>query len=300
MTIEGQYAGFTLELRDPGIACIRFAREAGTYNGFTAAMKRDLTDLVYELNIRPDTRILLFMGSNGAFCGGDDVKSYYDDRHWEQARGRNLATERRLDELGLYDRLRFGSQKLTTAIHELDLITIAAIDGVCIQSALTLALACDFRIASTAARIGSATLRFGFMPDENGHYMLVRQLGVSKALEFLFDNRILSGEEALDWGLVNAVVSPEALEERAMAMATRYAQGPQVAMRMLKRALYRAAETDFQAAADDIALRTAITDHNPDAAEGVAAWVEKRKPVFNQGEKAHAQVYKPGQGVVSD
>ena len=298
MEIEGRYAGFTLEIRDPGIAWIRFEREPGTYNGFTGAMKRDLTDLLYELTIRPDTRVIVFTGSNGAFSAGDDVKGAYSEKSWEEARTRNITAERRLDEVGLNARLRFGSQKLTAALHETDIITIAAINGVCIQSALTLALCCDFRIASESARLGSGTLRFGFLPDENGHYALVRQIGVSKTLEFLFNNMIVGAREALDWGLVNEVVGDEALEARVMELATRYAQGPQVAMRMLKRAVYAAADMTFHQAAEDIALRTAISDHNPDASEGVSAWIERRQPRFNEGRKGDANSYAPGRGVL--
>ena len=300
MGIEGRYAGFTLELRDPGIAWIRFEREKGTFNGFTPSMKHDLTLLLYELNMRPETRVVVFTGANDAFCAGDDVKHYYDEKHKAEARNRHYVDERRLDQLGLTGRLRLASQKLTTAVYDLDLITISAINGICIQSALSLALACDFRIASRKAKIGSGTLRFGFQPDENGHYLLVRQIGVSKTLDFLINSRIVSGEEALQWGLVNEVVDHEGIEARAMEMATSIAEGPMVATRLLKRAIYRAYESDFQTSAEDIALRTAISDHDPDAVEGVAAWIEKRKPEFNQGAKAQGTHYRPGIGMVSD
>lgn len=297
MRIEGQYAGFTLDIREPGIAWIRFERPKGTLNGFTAAMKRDLVDAVHELNFRPDMRVIVFTGANGAFSGGDDFKNYYGEEHWRDgARSRNLLSERRLDEVGLYGRIRLASQKLTSAVYETDLITIAAIDGVCIQSALSVALACDFRLASPKARIGSGTLRFGFQPDENGHYLLVRQIGVSRTLDFLINSRLLDGREALEWGLINEVVESDAIDDRAMEMATRIAAGPMAATRMLKRAVYRAYEQDFAGAAEDIALRTAITDHNPDTAEGVAAWIEKRTPQFNAGPEDTHGAYRPGLG----
>ncbi|MGK2911451.1 MAG: enoyl-CoA hydratase/isomerase family protein [Sphingobium sp.] len=308
MTLEGQYAGFTLELRDPGIAWIRFDRAEGTFNGFTSPMKRDLIDTIHELNFRPDTRVIVFTGANNAFCAGDDVKNYYDEKHWQEgegARGRNLLSERRLDGVGLTGRLRLVSQKLTQAVYETDLITIAAIDGACIQSALSLALACDFRIATPNAKIGSGTLRFAFQPDENGHYLLVRQIGVARTLDFLINSRIVSGDEALEWNLVNEVVPQDAIEERAMAMATKIAEGPMAATRMLKRAVYRAYEQDFAGAGEDIALRTAITDHHSDVAEGMSAWIEKRKPRFNGSTEPEdgagpKQVYRSGVGLVTE
>jgi 2-(1,2-epoxy-1,2-dihydrophenyl)acetyl-CoA isomerase len=144
-----------------------------------------------------------------------------------------------------------------------------------------LALSCDFRIASTDARLGSGTLRFGLMPDEGGQYLFVQLLGVAKAMDFLMRNRIVSAEEALDLGLVHEVVPPEQLMDRTLDLARELAEGPQVAMRMLKRSIYVAAETSFAHALDDIAARTAVTDHHPDAREGMAAFREKRKARFN-------------------
>ena len=93
--------------------------------------------------------------------------------------------------------------------------------------------------------------------------------------------RIISASEAHTLGLVHTVVPEVELEAEAMALATELASGPQVAMRMLKRSLYNATEQPWAAALDDIAARTAITDHHPDAREGVAAFKEKREPKFN-------------------
>jgi 2-(1,2-epoxy-1,2-dihydrophenyl)acetyl-CoA isomerase len=170
---------------------------------------------------------------------------------------------------------------LNTAVRDLDKISIAAVNGFAIQTGLSLALSCDFRIASSGARLGSGTLRFGLMPDEGGQYLLVQLLGVAKAMDFLMRNRIVTAPEALELGLVHEVVPSEQLLERALELARELAQGPQVAMRMLKRSIYIAAETSFAHALDDIAARTAVTDHHPDAREGMAAFREKRRARFN-------------------
>jgi 2-(1,2-epoxy-1,2-dihydrophenyl)acetyl-CoA isomerase len=119
------------------------------------------------------------------------------------------------------------------------------------------------------------------MPDEGGQFLLVQLIGVAKTMDFLMRNRIVGAEEALALGLVHEVVAPDALEPRAMELARELAEGPQVAMRLLKRSIYVAAETTFAHALDDIAARTAVTDHHPDAREGVAAFQQKRKPRFN-------------------
>ena len=167
-------------------------------------------------------------------------------------------------------------------MRNLDKLTIAAVNGVAIQTGLSLALACDFRIASTEAMLGSATLRFGFLPDEGGQFLLVQLIGVAKTMDFLMRKRIVSAAEALELGLVHEVVPPSELMLRAMDLARELAEGPQVAMRMLKRSIYNAAEMTFAQALDEIAAKTAVSDHHPDAAEGVKAFQEKRAPRFNR------------------
>lgn len=166
-------------------------------------------------------------------------------------------------------------------LGSIDKLTIAAINGPAIQTGLSLALCCDFRIGSTQARLGSATLRFALLPDEGGHALLVQHLGLAQALDFVLRKRIVDADAALRLGLLNEVVAPEALLDTAMALAVELADGPQVAMRMLKRSLYIAAESTFAQALDDIAVRTAVTDHHPDARDGGRSFREKRAPKFN-------------------
>ncbi len=166
-------------------------------------------------------------------------------------------------------------------MRALDKLTIAAINGVAIQTGFSLALCCDFRIAAAGAKLGSATLRFGLLPDEGGQHLLVQHLGLARALDFLMRKRIVSAEEACDLGLVHEVVKPDALESSAMALARELAEGPQVSMRLLKRSVYNAAELTWDQALDEIAAKTAVSDHHPDAREGVAAFRDKRAPRFN-------------------
>jgi 2-(1,2-epoxy-1,2-dihydrophenyl)acetyl-CoA isomerase len=184
--------------------------------------------------------------------------------------------------LGTYNGLRALSQPLNVAVRSLDKLTVAALNGVAIQTGLSLALACDFRIASDDARLGSATLRFGLLPDEGGQFLLVQLLGVAKAMDFLMRKRIVSAAEALELGLVHEVVPADELLDRAMELARELAAGPQVAMRMLKRSIYNAAEMTFAQSLDEIAAKTAVTDHHPDAQEGVRAFREKSSPRFNR------------------
>jgi 2-(1,2-epoxy-1,2-dihydrophenyl)acetyl-CoA isomerase len=276
----GSFRGFEVALHDPGIGLITF-NQPDRLNGMTQGMKRDLVEVLTEAQMDDTVRVLVLTGSGKAFSAGDDISGHSLDGSGAAHQlvpdiGRGHA-----DPIGTYSALRSISQRLNWTVRELDKLTIAAINGFAIQTGMSLALSCDFRIASEDARIGSGTLRFGLMPDEGGQYLLVRLLGVAKAMDFLMRNRIVSGKEALELGLVHEVVPPDGLLDRALELARELAEGPQVAMRMLKRSIYNAAEMSFAGALDDIAAKTAVTDHHPDAREGIAAFREKRRARFN-------------------
>ncbi len=276
----GSFRGFEVTLEDPGIARIRF-NEPERLNGMTQPLKRDLVETLLQAQFDDAVRVVVFMGSGRAFSAGDDLSGGSRRRSDRQALLPDIPPGHGTP-IGTYDGLRGLSQPVNLGVRNLDKLTIAAIEGYAIQTGFSLALACDFRIASTTARMGSATLRFGLLPDEGGQYLLVQHLGVAGAMDFLMRKRIVSGSEALELGLVHEVVAPEKLEERALELARELAFGPQVAMRMLKRSIYNAAELSFEQSLDEIAAKTAVTDHHPDAREGVRAFREKGSPKFNQ------------------
>jgi len=264
-----------VENRDGGILLVTFDRPA-RMNALTQAIKRDLIELMTQAQMDDAVRVVVFAGEGRAFCAGDDLGAYEHDAPETVPKiGAGHATP-----LGTANALRVYSQGLNLAIRNLDKITIAAIDGPAIQTGLSLALSCDFRIGGPNAKLGSATLRFGLMPDEGGHFLLVQHLGLARALDFLLKKRIVNADEALALGLLNEI-SDDPLA-RALALAEEMANGPQAAMRMLKRSVYNAAEQSFAHALDDIAIRTAVTDHHPDAKEGASAFREKRPPAFNR------------------
>ena len=282
----GNYTGFNLTLDESGpargLARIEF-NTPERLNGMTSGIKRDLIEAVTQAQMDNAVRVLMFIGQGRAFCAGDELGGYTDPLP-DDAASQALAPQLPAGHdstMGTYNGLRTVSQELNTRIRQLDKLTIAAINGVAIQTGFSLALACDFRIASSSARLGSATLRFGLLPDEGGQYLVVRALGLSQAMDFFMRKRILSAAEAHELGLVHEVVAPDELENATRALAAELAQGPQVAMRMLKRSLYNAAELPWNAALDDIASKTAVVDHHPDAQEGVSAFKEKREASFN-------------------
>ena len=275
----GTFTGFDLEIREPGIAWFQF-NSPERLNGMTTAIKRDLIEAVTQAQMDNQVRVLVFTGTGRAFCAGDDLKAY---------RGAELGGDPLVDpippghdnELGTYNGLRTISQALNTAVRNLDKLTVCAINGVAIQTGFSLALSCDFRLAADTARMGSATLRFGLLPDEGGQYLLVQAMGVAKTMDFLMRKKIVTAEEALELGLVHEVVPADELESATMAFASELANGPQVSMRLLKRSVYKAAELSWEQSLDEIAAKTAISDHHSDAKEGVTAFHEKRSAEFN-------------------
>lgn len=277
MLQQGTFRGFDVAIQPPGIALIRF-NQPERLNGSTQDIKRDLVETLIQAQMDDAVRVVVITGSGRAFCAGDDMT------------GRPLPDAPALvppiyhghrEPIGTYNGLRHLSQPVQVAIRNLDKLCIAAVNGLAIQTGLSLALACDFRIASDQARLGSATLRFGLLPDEGGQFLLVQLMGVAKTMDFLMRKRIVTAAEALNLGLVHEVVPHEDLLPRAMALATELANGPQVSMRLLKRSIYNAAEMTFAHALDEIAAKTAISDHHPDAREGSSAFREKREPHFN-------------------
>lgn len=276
----GNFTGFEISLREPGIAWFQF-NTPERLNGMTTAIKRDLIEATTQAQMDNAVRVLVFTGSGRAFCAGDDLKAYRSAELGGTPLVPNIPSGHDSG-IGTYNGLRTISQRVNSTIRNIDKLTIAAINGVAIQTGFSLALSCDFRIASSSARMGSATLRFGLLPDEGGQYLLVQLMGLSKTLDFLMRKKIVSADEALSLGLVNEVVAPEDLEDRALEFARELANGPQVSMRLLKRSVYNAAELSWEQALDEIAAKTAISDHHPDAREGVTAFHEKREPKFNE------------------
>lgn len=273
---QHDYNGFDTSLTDRGILTITFNQPA-SMNASTIPMKRDLIELLTQAQMDDAVRVLVFTGQGKAFWAGDNLMSYNADSggHMPPIDGGHH------NEISTYNGLRTISQAVNTAVRNLDKLTIAAINGFAIQTGFSFALACDFRVAARSARMGSATLRFGLLPDEGGQWLLVQHLGVAKAMEFLMRKRIIDGDEAAQLGLVNEVVDDEQLLVAAMELATELADGPQVAMRMLKRSVHLAASLTWDQSLDEIATKTAVTDHLPDAKEGGAAFREKRQPTFN-------------------
>jgi 2-(1,2-epoxy-1,2-dihydrophenyl)acetyl-CoA isomerase len=276
--IEGPYQGFDLEVRPDGVGVITFNRPE-RLNAMSFGTKRDLSEVLTLAQFDDTIRVVVLTGTGRGFVAGVDNKRTGEP---EPPTISHEPPAHRKAQISTYERLHHFAQEPIRALRRLDKVTIAAVNGYAIQLGLSIVLACDFAVAARSARLGSATLRMGWQPDEGGHWLLVEHLGVKRALDFVLRKSIVSGEEAERLGLVNEVVDDDRVLDRALELAAELAAGPQVSIRLLKRAVYNAASLSFDQAGDDIATKTALSDAHPDAKAGSEAFYARRTPEFNE------------------
>ena len=170
--------------------------------------------------------------------------------------------------------------EVSRLLHEIPKPTIAAIPGAAAGAGLSIALACDMRIAAEGAKITTAFAKVGLSGDFGGSWFLTRLVGTAKARELYYLSDVILAEEAQRIGMVNRVVSPDALADEARTLALRLASGPRIALGFMKRNLTLAETEPLGCALDQEALnhsRTAVTEDHREAAK---AFVEKRAPQF--------------------
>ncbi|MBW1782298.1 MAG: enoyl-CoA hydratase/isomerase family protein [Deltaproteobacteria bacterium] len=210
-----------------------------------------------------DLRCLIITGSGKSFCAGADFKSGLFE-----SRGR-LPHEILMDAYGPF-----------LAIEQLEMPTIAAMNGHAIGGGFGLALICDIRIANRHSKYGANFARLGLHAGMAVSYMLPRIVGLPLANELLFTGRLISGERAAEIGLANYAVKGDQVVEKAWELAEEIATSAPVAVRMIKQAIYRGIQWDPCSAGETDALYQSRTFEMADAKEGIAALLENRKPVF--------------------
>jgi 2-(1,2-epoxy-1,2-dihydrophenyl)acetyl-CoA isomerase len=166
------------------------------------------------------------------------------------------------------------------AIRALEKPVIAAVNGAAAGAGLSLACACDIRIASEAAAFVPAFIGIGLVPDSGGSWHVERLLGYARAFEWMASNRKLSATEALGWGLVSEVVPADALAARAAELAGEWAERPTAGVGMTKRLLDGARGRTLEQQLELEAQLQSAATHTSDFREGVDAFLEKRAPRF--------------------
>ena len=257
---------FQINVTD-GIAVLTLNRPE-RLNALTKAMLTGLRTHLVSLAEDPSIGCVVLTGAGKAFCSGGDVRAQ------AAAAGQTKETpEHRTDQLR-------ASMEASRLLHDMPKPTIAMLNGVAAGAGMSLALACDLRIACTSARMTTAFAKVGLSGDYGGTYFLTQLVGPSKARELYLTADILDSAQLLALGLVTKVVPDADLTAETMALAYRFASGPRVAYRYIKRNLNVAEEGDLGKSLDSEAYGMLRCRESADHAEAAKAFVEKRAPMF--------------------
>lgn len=240
-------------------------------NALSGAMLKGIDIALADAERSPDVGCVVLTGAGEAFCSGGDVKGMAERN---AGRGPQLSLDERIHAQ------RLSQRKSAGRLYEMPKPTIAAIPGGAAGAGLSLAMACDFRIASEAAIFTTAFARVGFSGDYGGTFFMTRLIGSAKARELYFLSEKIDAKHAERIGLVNRVVAAAALEDETADLATRLADGPRVAFRYMKENLNRAVAGDMQECLDLEATHHVHTSLTEDHRNAVKAFVDKREPTF--------------------
>jgi enoyl-CoA hydratase/carnithine racemase len=235
-------------------------------NALSTELKEALQRLLPVLTGDPEVRCVLLTGAGSAFCSGGDTKVMAQGGRPPSMEDRQRA-------------LRWEHQ-LPRQLHELPLPVIAALPGAAAGAGLSLALACDLRIAGESAFVMTSFARLGLSGDYGGSWFLTQLVGTAKARELYFTAERVDARECERLGIVNRVVSDADLSQESLALAEKVASGPPVAYRYMKQNLNRALEADLATCLDQEADRMVRGAMTEDYREAVAAFGEKRRPLF--------------------
>ena len=228
-----------------------------------------MLDAFDQVQRNPDISVMILTGAGSAFCAGGDIKAMH-----------SKTDQFGLPPLDVAESYINGIQRIPLALYNLDVPTIAAVNGPAVGAGCDLTMMCDMRIASEKAKFGEVFLNLGIIPGDAGSWFLLRRLGHQKAADLTFSGRMVEAEEALELGMVLELVPHEKLMERARERAAVIAAKPPRAVRIAKRLMRNAERMDLPDFLNSAAAYQALMHQTEDHHEAVAAFIEKRKPNF--------------------
>ncbi|MGH7410390.1 MAG: enoyl-CoA hydratase/isomerase family protein [Candidatus Methylomirabilis sp.] len=235
------------------------------YNALSTRVIQQLLEVVMACDEDREVRAVILTGAGPAFCSGGDVREFVES----------------LEVLPLH------LKRLTTFFHaaisrmcRMSKPVIAAVNGIAAGAGMSLAMACDLAVAAESARFTMAYSKIGATPDGSSTYFLPRLVGLRRALELTYTNRVLTAREAEAWGLVNRVVPDAELPATVNALAAELAAGPALAIGRAKRLFLMSQHESLETQMENETELIALSGKTADFREGVKAFTEKRKPLF--------------------
>jgi 2-(1,2-epoxy-1,2-dihydrophenyl)acetyl-CoA isomerase len=257
------YENLLYEVKD-GVATLTLNRPAA-YNALNAGLARELFHATLEADEDPAVRCIVITGAGKAFCAGGDVKDFADN----------------LDRIGVV------IKGLTTYLHgavsrlaRTPKPVIMAVNGIAAGGGMSLALAGDLVVAAESAKFTMAYSKIAASPDGSSSYFLPRMIGLRRALELHYTNRVLSAREAMDWGLVTRVHADADFASGVSALARELAQGPTRAFGRAKLLFHQSTQESLETQMELEAQGIAASGHTEDFRNGVTAFANKQQPSF--------------------
>ncbi len=254
-----------LEERSGAVVTLRLNRPE-KLNALNPELCRELVHGLLRASDDRSVRAVVVTGAGRGFCAGGDINYIYEARKHKSVRD--------------FQALLEVGKEVCMAIATMPKLVIAAVNGPAAGGGMSVALACDIRLASDQAMFKQAFAQLGLYPDLGATFFLPRIVGLSRASEFFYTSERLSAEEARRIGLVNAVYPHDQFETEVAKVAQQLAAGPPLAYRDVKRTMI----SDAHAALDEaISEENRLQGHcflSEDCAEGLAAFLEKRPPKF--------------------
>jgi 2-(1,2-epoxy-1,2-dihydrophenyl)acetyl-CoA isomerase len=257
-----EYETLLFEVRD-GVAHITLNRPDAA-NSLNMAMAKDFHAAAMRCDVDPEIRAVLMTGTGSMFCAGGDLKSFSSEP----------SLPAHLKEVTTF--LHAGISRFSS----MDPPFIGAVNGTAAGAGMSLVCATDLAIAARSAVFTMAYTRAGLVPDGSSTYYLSRHVGLHRAMELVLTNRVLTAEEACDWGIVNQVVDDDDLAEVAGQLATKLAAGPTASFGRAKRLILEGTNEGLENQMERETRGIADAADSEDGREGVQAFLDKRVPEF--------------------
>jgi 2-(1,2-epoxy-1,2-dihydrophenyl)acetyl-CoA isomerase len=268
-----------LDKRPNGVALITLNRP-DSLNAMGGDLMPLLSQYLRECAYDNEVRCIVLTGAGRAFCAGGDVKAMASrtDILGDSNNGKPMSASGMLARSVQF--LRQSQRDTSGMLHTMPKVTIAMVNGHAVGAGLSLALACDIRIASDKAKIGTAFRNVGFSGDFGGSYFMTKIAGIETARYMYYTGEVVDAERALALSLVSKVVPHDDLEAETMKIAEHIASGPTLAYARMKENLNRAETSDLATALDAEAQNMILSGQTRDHMEAAKAFVEKRQPTF--------------------